>query len=188
MKSLNIILVGFMGTGKSTVGRMVADRLKRPFIDMDEVIEERAGKRISDIFSDDGEECFRKMERELVQDLSRRQEQVIAPGGGVVLDPENISDFSRTGIVVCLHADPETILKRVSGDTHRPLLENDDKAGAVTELLNKRRHLYDAIPWRIDTTNMTQNQVADRVIEILDDHASSGESNSLNSSEGSLSS
>ncbi len=166
MNKRNIILVGFMGTGKTTVGRMVAERVHRPFIDMDSVIEERAGKTISDIFAEDGEAQFRKQERDLVKELCRKREQVIAPGGGIVLDPDNIRDFDRTGTVICLLAEPETILERVGKESHRPLLESEDKARAITELLEKRRPLYDAIPRRINTTHLSASQVADRVIEL----------------------
>ncbi len=167
MKKENIILVGFMGTGKTTVGQMVAERLGRPFIDMDTIIEERAGKKISDIFANEGEAHFRRLERDLVRELCRKWEQVIAPGGGIVLNPDNIRDFDETGMVICLLAEPEAILERVGKESHRPLLETDDKARAVTDLLNKRRPFYHAIPQQIDTTHLSAAEVADRVIELF---------------------
>lgn len=167
MNKKNIILVGFMGTGKTTVGRMVAERLGRPFLDMDTILEERAGKKISDIFAEDGEAHFRKLERDLVKELSRKQEQVIAPGGGIVLNPDNLHDFDQTGMVICLLAEPETILERVGKESHRPLLETGDKARAITDLLEKRQPLYNAIPQQIDTTHLSAAQVADRVIELF---------------------
>jgi shikimate kinase len=163
----NIILVGFMGTGKSASGRLVAKRLDRQFVDMDTVIEERAGKKISDIFADEGEAHFRSLERNLARELSAREDLVIATGGGIVLNPDNISDFSRTGVVICLHADPDTILQRVAKDTHRPLLQgDDDKIKAIRELLAKRQKLYNAIPLRIDTNNHTARDTAEEVIAL----------------------
>lgn len=160
----NIILVGFMGTGKSVTGQLVAKQLKRTFVDMDAVIEERAGRKISEIFATDGEPHFRAMERELVRELSARENLVVATGGGVVLNPDNIADFSRTGLVICLTAKPDVILKRVSGESHRPLLENEDKSKAIRELLARREALYRAIPECIDTSLHTAEDTAAEVL------------------------
>lgn len=163
----NIVLVGFMGTGKSAVGHILAHKLNREFVDMDIVIEERAGKPISAIFADDGEPAFRAQERALVQELSARTGQIIATGGGVVLNPDNVTDFSRTGVVVCLRAQPETILDRVAHDSHRPLLESDpDKAAAIRELLAHRKPLYEAIPLHVDTDHRTAREVAEEVLAL----------------------
>ncbi len=163
----NIILVGFMGTGKSATGRLVAKQLKREFVDMDSVIEERTGKKISDIFAQDGEAYFRSLERGLVQELSARDNLVIATGGGMVLNADNIRDFSQTGVVICLHADPDTILQRVARDTHRPLLEgDDDKIKAIREVLAKREERYRTIPLQIKTTNRTIQDTAEEAIAL----------------------
>ncbi len=163
----NIILVGFMGTGKSAAGRIVATRLKRDFVDMDAIIEDRTGKKISEIFADEGEAHFRGLERELTKELSAREDLVIATGGGIVLNPDNIEDFSKTGVVICLHADPDVILQRVAKDTHRPLLEgDDDKIKAIRDLLAKRQKLYDAIPLKIDTNNHTARDTAEEVLAL----------------------
>ena len=164
--SRNIILTGFMGTGKSTVGRLLAERLQRSFLDMDEIIEQRAGRKISAIFAEDGEPAFRKMERTLVQELAAQKNLVVATGGGVVLNPDNLRDFSATGLVVCLMAPPETILRRVASETHRPLLEDGEKAARITQLLESRRALYEAIPHRVLTTDLTPRQVAERILEM----------------------
>ena len=164
----NIILVGFMGTGKSTIGRKLAERLGRRHLDMDDAIEERAGKKIADIFAEDGEAAFRNLERAMVQELAGQDALVIAPGGGIVLDHANIEDFERTGVVVCLQASPEKILQRVEVESHRPLLEGGDKVRKISELLSKRKHLYDAIDHQIDTTDMGPDQVADRVLALFD--------------------
>ncbi len=156
-----------MGTGKTTVGKIIAARTGMSFVDQDTVIEEKAGKKISLIFAEDGEPRFREMEREVVRELSGRQSLVIGAGGGVVLNAENIVDFSSTGTVVCLSAKPDTILKRVSGDSSRPLLEDGDKRAKILDLLKSRRKLYDAIPLQVDTTGLSPEQVAARVLEMV---------------------
>ena len=175
MDNLNIILVGFMGTGKTTVGKALAGRLQRDFVDMDVELEARAGKPIPRVFAEDGEPVFRRMERDLVVELSRRPVRhslgdggsnlVIAAGGGIVLNPENIRDFSATGHVICLKTMPDEILRRVSGFSHRPLLEHGDKIERIRKLLMARQPFYDAIPCQVDTTGKS---VADVVADVLD--------------------
>ena len=161
----NIILVGFMGTGKTTIGRALADQLKRDFIDMDIELEARAGKSIPRIFAEDGEGVFRRMERDLVVELSRQGNLVIAAGGGIVINPDNIRDFSATGHVICLMAAPDEILRRVSRSDHRPLLEQGDKSECIRKLLQQRQPFYDAIPAQVDTTMKTVAEVVARVLE-----------------------
>jgi len=163
----NLVLVGFMGTGKTEVGRQLADRLGREFVDMDRVIEEREERDIPAIFRDSGEPYFRSLERALVRELAARRSLVIATGGGVVLDPANIEDLGRTGVVVCLVATPEAILQRVAGDTHRPLLQAPDRAERIRSLLECRRPLYEAIPARVDTTARTSAEVAEEVLRLF---------------------
>ncbi|MBU0715404.1 MAG: shikimate kinase [Verrucomicrobia bacterium] len=176
--SRNIILVGFMGTGKTTIGRVLADQLKCDFVDMDIELEARAGKPIPRIFAEDGEPVFRRMERNLVVELSRRPVRhslggggsnlVIAAGGGIVLNPDNIRDFSATGHVICLKAAPDEILRRVSGSSHRPLLEQGDKGERIRKLRMARQPFYDAIPAQVDTTGKTINEVVVEVLKISD--------------------
>lgn len=159
----NIVLIGFMGTGKSSVGKGLAARLGLTFLDMDAMIEQREGKPISRIFAENGEPHFRALERALTQELAARTGLVIATGGGIVLNPDNPSDFASTGLVVCLQATPETILSRVQHETHRPLLASGDKMTKIRELLAKRQHLYDAIPHQIDTNDLTVDAVVARI-------------------------
>lgn len=163
----NIVLTGFMGTGKTAVGRAVGRILGREFVDMDELIAARAGKPIPRIFADDGEGEFRRMERELCRELNGRRDLVIATGGGALIDPENRALMMKTGIVVCLTAGRDEIVRRLSeaDAAARPLL-GDDPGAAIDRLLEARRAAYESFPWRIDTTGLSIEEVARRVIAI----------------------
>ena len=147
----NIVLVGFMGSGKTTVGKLIAERTGMTLLDMDSIIVDRAGKTINEIFADEGEAHFRALERSLVQELADTEGNIISTGGGIVLNPRNIADFEKTGLVVCLLADAETVLDRVKHDSSRPLLAGDKEA-KILELLESRKTLYEAITHRIDTS------------------------------------
>lgn len=162
----NIILVGFMGTGKSSAGRLVAERTGMQFIDMDEEVAVREGMTVPEIFSSRGEPAFRELERALVKELSQRQGLVISTGGGIVLNPDNIRDFSASGTVICLKAEPEEILKRVGHDTNRPLLQGGDRLARISELLARRKPLYDTIPLQVDTAGQRPADTAEAVIRI----------------------
>lgn len=147
----NIVLVGFMGSGKTTVGKLLSERTGMKLIDMDTLIAERAGKSINAIFADEGEAHFRALERSLVQELAQTEGNIISTGGGIVLNPDNIADFEKTGLVVCLLADAESVLDRVRHDTTRPLLAGD-KESRIVELLESRKSLYESITHKIDTS------------------------------------
>ncbi|MBT8041554.1 MAG: shikimate kinase [Kiritimatiellales bacterium] len=147
----NIVLVGFMGSGKTTVGRLLSETTGMPLVDMDTLIEERTGKTINEIFAEDGEPHFRALERELVQELAAGENQIISTGGGIVLNSDNIADFEKNGLVVCLLADAASVLERVQHDSSRPLLAGDKQA-RILELLETRKPLYEAVTHRIDTS------------------------------------
>ena len=147
----NIVLVGFMGSGKTTVGKLIAEQTGMPLLDMDSIIAERAGKSINEIFADEGETHFRALERSLVQELAATEGNIISTGGGIVLNPDNIRDFEKTGLVVCLLVDAESVLDRVRHDSSRPLLAGD-KESRILQLLESRRNLYASITHRIDTS------------------------------------
>ena len=164
----NIVLVGFMGTGKTSVGHALAAALKMEFVDMDAMIEDREARPISDIFATDGEPYFRTVERQVAQELAARNGLVVGTGGGVVLHPENISDFIATGLVVCLQAAPATILDRVAHDTTRPLLAGDDKLQSILAILETRQHLYDALPHQVDTNGRSIEQVAVQIRKLYE--------------------
>jgi shikimate kinase len=161
MRQRAIVLIGFMGTGKSEVGRRLAQRLGRAFVDTDQMIEERAGKRVAAIFADDGEPAFRALERDAVGDAVRRGGAVISVGGGAVLDAANVRALRDAGVLVHLTARPDVIVARVGDPASRPLLGDDPRA-AVTRLLAERGPAYAAAA---DLTVDTSDGSADEVVE-----------------------
>lgn len=162
----NIILTGFMGTGKSSVGRRLAERLEYTFVDTDEIIEERCGKQVHEIFRDEGEAAFRRMETLLALELGNLTRQVIATGGRLMLDEANAAALSRNGLVFCLWATPEEILSRVANDAIavRPLLAGPAPEERIRALYEERRSGY-ACFTPVDTSGKT---VAAVVQELLD--------------------
>lgn len=167
MSKKNIILIGFMGTGKTVTGRALAEQTGMELVDMDSIIEERAGKPISEIFATDGEPAFRTMERELAHELSQREGLIISTGGGVVLNPENIADFEKSGLVVCLTASPEVIFQRLENDTTRPLLSGNKKE-QISGILETRKPLYDAIEHQIDGDILGPQDRADAILKLYE--------------------
>jgi shikimate kinase len=163
----NLALIGFMGTGKSSVGRLVADMLRFTFLDTDHVIEARAGKSITDIFAQEGEPAFRKLECGLVQELTRREKTVIATGGGLPVNPANLESLKTHALVVCLWASPETIFERVRRQTHRPLLNNPDPQGKIRSLLASREPFYRQADVLVNTEMRSIKDVAHQVINQL---------------------
>ncbi|MEE8392419.1 MAG: 3-dehydroquinate synthase [Anaerolineae bacterium] len=161
----NVVITGFMGTGKTAVGQEVARQMGCPFVDMDAEIESRAAKSIPRIFAEDGETVFRQMEADLCRELSAREGLVIATGGGALVDPAN-RKLMTNSIVVCLNAAPDEILRRVSDDADRPLLNVPDPRARIVQLLEVRREAYSAIPWQIDTTGLSVETVANRVMAL----------------------
>lgn len=138
----NIALIGFMGTGKSTVGQMAAGMLGFRFLDTDEMIERTAGKKISEIFATDGEARFREYERDVVAKLAGMEKTVISTGGGLVTNPENLASLKEHALLVCLWCSAETILKRVGHQTHRPLLRVENPLEKIRALLTERAPAY----------------------------------------------
>ncbi len=145
MANANIILTGFMGAGKTVTGQEVAARLGRPFVDLDDVIVERAGKPIPAIFAEDGEPAFRAIEAAICEELSAPAGLVIAVGGGAVVNPANRDALSRGGTLICLDASPETLLRRIGDDDNRPMLAGADRLARIYGLLAQRAEAYAAI-------------------------------------------
>jgi len=166
MSEPNIILTGFMGTGKTSVGREVAARLGRRFVDLDDLIVARAGKPIPQIFAEDGEPAFRALEAAVCQELRTPAGLVIATGGGAVLDPANREALAAGGVLICLDATPATIVARLAGKDGRPLLAGQELSQRVVALLNQRAPAYAAIPHHVDTSQLSIAAVAERVLAI----------------------
>lgn len=138
----NIALTGFMGAGKSTVGFFLAEILRFELVDTDKVIEERKGRRVSEIFAEMGEPAFRAMESDLVEELGRRTGLVIATGGGLIINPANRARLRQHALIACLWASAETIFERVRTQSHRPLLRGPDPLHRIRELLEERAPIY----------------------------------------------
>ena len=138
----NLALVGFMGTGKSTIGRIVAEQMQFGFVDTDGLIEAQLGRSISDIFAREGEAAFRQCEKQALESLSRQRNLVIAAGGGLVVDPANMASLKAHALVFWLVASAETIWERVQTQTHRPLLQGPDPLGKIRALLAAREPSY----------------------------------------------
>jgi shikimate kinase len=138
----NIALVGFMGTGKSTVGQLVAGMLGFRFVDTDEMIEGMTGRKVADIFTHEGEAQFREYERHIVEKLEDYSGTVISTGGGLVTKPENLASLKTHSLVVCLWCSPETIFKRVGHQSHRPLLRVENPVERIRTLLREREPAY----------------------------------------------
>jgi len=159
-----IVLVGFMGTGKSTVARLLAERLGVEHADLDEEIEREAGCAIAEIFDTKGEAHFRDLESAaLARLLAAERPLVLATGGGAVLREANRAAMLRSGFVAALTASPGRIVERVSGDASRPLLRGDVEE-RVRRLMSERRTAYDFAHVKIDTTDLTPEEVADRIL------------------------
>jgi shikimate kinase len=162
----NIVLIGFMGTGKTAVGRRLARRLKREFIDTDAEIEKLMGKTVAQIFARDGVVRFRSEEALLVKKLARREGMVIATGGGMVLNPENLLLLKENGILVALTASPEIIYNRVRSNKNRPLLHGNMKE-KIRELLRERADAYKAAEITVDTDNSSIAEIVEQVTRCL---------------------
>lgn len=156
--SKNIVLTGFMATGKSSVGSILAKKLNHVFIDVDTTIEHRTGLTIPTIFADYGELFFRAIEKGICHELCLRKNLVIATGGGAILDKDSRNAFLQSSFVVCLSATPEFIESRLQTADNRPL------AGEWRERLKQRQLIYDLIPNQVDTTNKLPEQVAEEVL------------------------
>ncbi len=161
---MNIVLTGFMGTGKTAVGKKTAKALNMQYIDTDEVIEKDVGRKIHRIFEDSGEKYFRGIEAKVVKCVALLDGFVISTGGGVVLKKENMKELEKNGMVICLAASPEVILKRTRSAIYRPLLNVNDPAGKIKELLEKRAPFYKRCSLMIDTSGKSIEEVSVDII------------------------
>lgn len=171
MPSRNVVLTGFMGTGKTTVGRLLAHRLGWPFVDTDAEIADRAGCSVPEIFAAEGEVGFRALEHAVCLEMAKRTGIVIATGGGALLDPGVREAVEASGTVVCLTCDKDEILRRLSCETHRPLLDGSqsDRQARIEHLLSQRDDAYASLPHHLDTTGQTPEAVASDVMNLLNE-------------------
>jgi shikimate kinase len=160
----NLALIGFMGTGKSSVGRLAAELLHFTYLDTDQVIEARAGKSINEIFVRDGEPSFREWERQVVQELAARTKTVIATGGGLPVHEPNLASLKTHALVVCLWGSAETIYERVREHTHRPLLNEREPLEKIRRLLGEREPYYRQADVLVNTEMRSVREVAIQVI------------------------
>ena len=166
---MNIILVGFMGTGKTAVGKRLARRLGWTFVDVDELIEAKAKMSVARLFAERGEAVFRRLERRCISRVVRDREQVIATGGGAFVDSESRSRLRVSGPVICLTARPAILLARLGHRLEtRPLLHGAAyPIGRIRQLLSQRAHAYAQADWTIDTSDVSIEHVVERLWETL---------------------
>jgi shikimate kinase len=161
---MNIVLTGFMGTGKTVVGRLLAQALGWQFFDTDAMIEEETGMSIADIFARQGEPQFRALETQTIRLLGLLDGAVISCGGGAVLKPENMTELEKKGLIICLTAAPETIVERTKHKRHRPLLNEKDPPARIRELLAAREACYRRAHLSIATDGKSPKEIVKEVL------------------------
>jgi shikimate kinase len=168
----SIALIGFMGTGKTAVARLLAQKLGKQLVELDHLIEKSAGKSIADIFHDSGETAFRQLEIDVTREVAGNKNQVIACGGGIVLNRINIDRLKEEAVVVYLTASPDIIRQRVSSDGDaRPLLATDNKAPAIRQMLEFRQPFYErAADIKIDTSALDIEATTEMIIDRLKEY------------------
>ena len=160
----NLAIIGFMGTGKSSVGQLVAAQLHFSFVDTDDLIEARSGKSIAELFAEVGEGVFRELEAQLVLELARSQKTVIATGGGLAANTVNLASLRQHALVICLWASPEAIWERVRHQTHRPLLQTPDPLGKIRQLLAEREPFYRQADVLVNTEQRSTKEIVQHVL------------------------
>ena len=159
-----------MGTGKSAVGRLLAQRLKRPFLDLDRMIEKETGRSVAQIFAEEGEAGFRERESQAVQSVAGLSGHVIATGGGVLMDETNVQILQKSGVLVCLTASPDVILKRTTASLpSRPLLNGSAPREQIEELLKLRAPFYARADVTIDTTDRSLEEIIEQILGKISD-------------------
>lgn len=163
----NIVLTGFMGTGKTTVGKELSKMLHMKLVDIDAEIEKAQKIKINDIFRIYGEQYFRDIETAMIKKLSRDNNIIISTGGGAVLRDENMEALKENGVVFCLNASTETILERTGRSSDRPLLKVENPKEKISELISYRRPFYEKAGIMIDTDDKTPSEVVQEIMEIM---------------------
>lgn len=163
----NLALTGFMGTGKSAVGRQLKKLTGFRFVDVDHEIEEAEGMSISEIFAHRGEPAFRDIEAAHIRRLCEGRGQIISTGGGAVLRGDNMEALNESSVLICLMATPEDVYERVRSSRHRPLLDDHDPLGRVRELMAERAPYYDKAGLAVDTTGKSPFEIATEILESI---------------------
>ena len=165
-QDVNLYLVGFMGTGKTSVSRILSARLNHRWLDSDHEIERLQGRSITEIFATEGEAAFRDMERDFIQHGHPAERTVVACGGGLVVQPGMLAELKNRGVIICLHATVETILRRTSGNRSRPLLDVEDPEKRIRELYAVRDPIYRQSGSIILTDNRPQIEIVQHVLRV----------------------
>lgn len=163
----NIVLVGMMGAGKTTVGELLATKLNRELKDIDRVIEQEQKKSIIEIFTNDGEEAFRQLESETIEKFSNMSNLIISTGGGALEKANNLSNLQKNGIIIYLKADIEELFKRVKNETQRPLLKEQDPLEVIKKLIKKREKFYLMADITIITDNKSPEKITEEIIKAI---------------------
>jgi shikimate kinase len=163
----NIILVGFMGSGKTTIAIELSHRLKMRYVSTDDMVEKKEKATINELFTRKGEEYFRSVETDCLKEALMMDNVVIDAGGGAVLKDENWANMKERGVTICLNADEETIMARTKKYKHRPLLNVDDPKQKIRSLLAKRAHLYAKADHCVDTGDLTVKQVVEKIVKVV---------------------
>jgi len=171
---MNLVLIGYRGSGKSTVGRKLASRLKMKFVDIDDLIEDHQGVPISDIVKSHGWGHFRKLERSAIEEISKEDRIIIAPGGGAVLDSDNVDALRKNGLILWLKADRQTLLKRLNQDPgtdrRRPPLTGKGTTEELKEVMSVREPIYERVSEiQIDTSTLDVETVVEKVLTVVKD-------------------
>lgn len=162
----NVVLIGFMGCGKTTIGDGLAYRLKYSFIDTDKQIEDEMGTTINNIFKMYGEQYFRQLEHNIIKNINKKNRQVIATGGGIIKNKNNINELKKNGIILYLKASSEHIYNNLKEDNSRPLLQVNNKSVVIEQLLNERKYLYEKYADII--VNVSNNTVENTINTIIE--------------------
>ncbi|MDR3048277.1 MAG: shikimate kinase [Elusimicrobiota bacterium] len=168
---MNIILTGFMGTGKTTIGKILSQIMSMRFCDVDSLIEKEQAMPIREIFSKFGEQAFRRIESETIEKIAQVDNTIISCGGGAVLNLKNIENLRRNGKIVNLYAEPDTIYSRVKGDLNRPVLKGSDPSiEEIKVLLENRSKFYANCDISIDTSKISPQEAADKIKEAANEN------------------
>lgn len=163
----NIIITGFMGTGKTETGLKLSRKLNCPFVDIDLLVEEMEKRKIADIFAEKGEDYFRGLETAAIKKALQKNGQVISTGGGALLKEENRTLFIEAGVLICLSASPEEIFRRIGSGEGRPLLEGKNPLNKIRMILSERQNIYDQVPYNIITDGKTSDEVVEEIIKLV---------------------